>query len=259
MEKIRGLNSYLEKICQRLKDGDLSCKQKPIVPNPYIDFKVFAIYLKDLNKSDRTIKEYLYKIKDFYADVNPKTLQNFRKYIIFRHEIREKIIDGKIIREEIILVSDSAQRRKKYMIYNCLKLYILAIEKREWDRYLPLKREIQNPIHTHKKIHINPEDIIQLLKKSPEDYKMLFIFLINSGMRISETLFMIKDWIDFDVNPVEIKVPIDKSKGRKESIVYLKKDIGDILEKYCKKLKDHEYIFIFLPELFKSINIEHGA
>ena len=243
------LSHYLKRVCKRLKEGDFSCPQRPIFPNPYIDFLVFAKYLKTLSKSDRTVKEYLYKIKDFHTEIHPDNIRNFRKHIYFKTEYVYGVRKG-----QPYMPSDSARKRKTYMVYNALNHYLLAIDQRVWRHYLPPKSEINNPIKIVKEVDITEEEIQQTINAAENEYKLLFTLLRYTGMRISETLLLKKNWINFETDPIEITIPINISKSKKPGKVYiLKKHAKDLIQ-VCNKIRSNNYILILMPELYKQIN-----
>lgn len=86
-------------------------------------------------------------------------------------------------------------------------------------------------------------DIADYLKMRNEMYYMLFMFGINTGLRISDILeFRVRDIRDRD-KKIKDYFYITEKKTGKEKRMKLHKDLKIILKEYTAKRQDYEFLF----------------
>ena len=225
------LTPYLARLCKRLKEGDTKeeCVNHIWIDgNPHINFELLAKHLINKGKRERTIKQYLFTIHNYWAEVSEKSLENYTDYIYRKS-----------------LSSTNSINRKNYSVYVCLKHYCIAIKKREWLKHLH-SDDIKKFVNNTRNISITQEEINYIIEKVPPMYQVMMILMRSTGLRISETLYTKRSWIFFKRNPTEIVVPTDISKSGKEGIVFLTEKASDIIEKYIKKNNIGEYSYLFI-------------
>ena len=77
-------SKYLTWLCKRLKNGDTKeecINNIHIDGNPYINFVLFAKHLINKGKRERTVKQYLFTIHNFWDEVNEETLESYTDYV----------------------------------------------------------------------------------------------------------------------------------------------------------------------------------
>ena len=233
------LSLYLSNVCKRLKYGDKKCNNHHhIESNPYINFVLFAQYLCSRGRRERTIKDYLYKLHTFNTSVKPKSLAGFRKQVTFMSDKD---------------MPENSVKRKTYIIWICLKHYLIAIERRDLIKHLPPKDEIDNFINNTKNrgdIHITSDELNYILSRVSPKYNILFTVMRVTGCRISESLFMKRSWINFKTNPAEINIPTDISKSPHPGTVFLTPNTTELIKAYIEdeKISKHGYLFVLLPD-----------
>lgn len=208
------LSRYLSAVVKKLKEGINYPHGRNIEPNPYIDFEAFAKYLKRLGLRERSIKNYLFNIAHFRAEVNPDNLREFQQHTTgYKQE-------------------DKAIRRRNYKVRLSLRFYLGSIGKKAWIRCLPSKKEVKAPkVGKHDKSF--SEDTLRILcRNADNNYKIFMKLAYFSGLRISETLWMKINWIDFNKKPIEVIIPDEYSKSGGK--IYLPNEIASELIAYLK-------------------------
>jgi integrase len=215
------ISRYLSSVCKRLKEGTNYAHGRNILPNNYIDFETFAIYLKKRGLRERSIKNYLINISHFRAEVRPETLREFHQYIIGYKQ------------------DDIATRRRLYKTHLAMRFYLRSLDKRAWIRCLPSLKDIRIPkVGRHDK-SFSCKVLRVLCENANTDYKIFMKVAYFSGLRISEALWMKINWIDFNKKPVEVIIPDEFSKSG--GVAYLPDDRARELKAYlCERYRVDE-------------------
>jgi integrase len=210
------LSRYLSAVVKKLKEGINYPHGRNIEPNPYIDFESFAKYLKKRGLRERSIKNYLFIISHFRAEVRSETLSEFQQYVTGYKQ------------------DDVAIRRRLYKTHLAMRFYLRSLGERQWIRYLPSLKDIRVPkVGKHDKSFTLR--VLQVLcENADRDYKIFMRVAYFSGLRISEALFMKIDWIDFTKKPIEILV--DENYSKSGGTTYLPDEVAEELTTHlCQK------------------------
>lgn len=215
------LSRYLSAVVKRLKEGTNYPHGRNIEPNPHINFEKFAVYLKKRGLRERSIKNYLFNISHFRAEVVPDKLKEFQQYVRGYKQ------------------TDVAIRRRNYKTHLAMRFYLRAIRKTEWIKSLPSLKDIRIPGSKKHDKSFSLRVLQILCENANTDYKVFMHVSYFSGLRISEALFMKVGWLDLTKKPVEILIPDEFSKSG--GVTYLPDTIAEELKSYlCEKYSVNE-------------------
>jgi len=173
--------------------------------------------------SENTINIYCNYFKDFVNHFSPNKLEN-----LTINDINSYILD--LIKLKDISISQQNQR------INSIKFYYekaLGREKQYYNIYRP-KKESKLP-----KV-LSKNEIKKILNSCDNiKHKCAIMLLYSAGLRRSELL----DLKIRDIDSERMVVSIIGSKGKKDRISLLSKNMLDLLRKYYKEYSPKEYLF----------------
>jgi site-specific recombinase XerD len=183
----------------------------------------FDEHLILLNTPIRTRTTYLSSLKKFlhYCEqkkiVNPITDEAVKEYLLYRYE---QNLDWKTIN----------------MDYSALKKYFEGVCQKEWNTKMyprpKANKELPNVLSQEEVKKLI--DHVKMLK-----YKVVFIFLYGTGMRISEALAVkVKD-----IDSSRLQIKVEKGKGHKDRYVDVPLELIEILRQYYKAYKPTDHLF----------------
>jgi integrase/recombinase XerD len=183
----------------------------------------FDEYLILLNTPIRTRTSYLSSLKKYLSFCERKRIENVlsdegvKQYLLHRYE---QNLDWKTIN----------------MDYSALKKYFEGVWQKEWNTKMyprpKSNKELPNVISQEEveKLIAN----VKMLK-----YKVFFIFLYGTGMRISEALAVkVKD-----IDSARLQIKVDKGKGHKDRYVDVPIELIEILREYYKAFRPTDNLF----------------
>ncbi len=217
----------------------------------------FKYYLISLGLSNRTVREYILDVKRFFDYAGIKTIDEnnvekiiaaIKKYVVFLKT--EKNCSSRGINRKISSLRSFFKFLWKEKLFE--NNYSDLIESMKTPKTLPKAisledvKEILSSINlVFSKISLKYRDFIQSRNR------LIFIFLVFTGLRVSELVNVKLSDFDFSNNTLKVK-----GKGDKERIVifsdYVKENLNDYLklrEKFCSS----DYIFVSLRK--KKINV----
>lgn len=183
----------------------------------------YADHLKLLNSPVQTKNSYLSILKRYLEfclskyHINPFQEELVKQYLLHRLSLK---LDWKTINND----------------YSALKKYFTKVRGLEWNvEHLPRPK-------TQKALPniISIEEVERLINNTENPkYKVLFIFLYTTGMRLSEALhFKVKD-IDSD----RLQVKVVKGKGKKDRMIEVPELLIDILRSYYSIYRPKDLLF----------------
>lgn len=217
----------------------------------------FKYHLISLGLSNRTVREYIFDVKRFFDYAGIKTIDEnnvekiiaaIKKYVVFLKT--EKNCSSRGINRKISSLRSFFKFLWKEKLFE--NNYSDLIESMKTPKTLPKAisledvKEILSSINlVFSKISLKYRDFIQSRNR------LIFIFLVFTGLRVSELVNVKLSDFDFSNNTLKVK-----GKGDKERIVifsdYVKENLNDYLklkEKFCSS----DYIFVSLRK--KKINV----
>ncbi|MEM3258483.1 MAG: site-specific integrase [Thermoproteota archaeon] len=93
------------------------------------------------------------------------------------------------------------------------------------------------------------EEIRAAISVSDEESKALIAFLATTGCRLGEALAILKNDVDFSVEPARVRIRPEIAKDRIGRMVFLTKSTGEILKNYMEK---HDSSLVFPLTRFKA-------
>jgi site-specific recombinase XerD len=183
----------------------------------------FDEHLILLNTPIRTKTAYLSTLKKFlqYCGqkkiVNPITDEAVKEYLLHRYK---QNLDWKTIN----------------MDYSALKKYFEGVILKEWNT----KMYPRPKANTELPNVISQDEVKKLIDHTKMlKYKVLFIFLYGTGMRISEALAVkVKD-----IDSSRLQIKVEKGKGHKDRYVDVPLELIEILRQYYKAYKPTDHLF----------------
>lgn len=183
----------------------------------------FDEYLILLNTPIRTRTSYLSSLKKYLTFCDERRLENVlseeavKDYLLHRYN---QNLDWKTIN----------------MDYSALKKYFEGVWQKEWNTKMyprpKANKELPNVI--------SKEEVEKLLAHVRMiKYKVLFMFLYGTGMRISEALGVrVKD-----IDSTRLQIKVDKGKGHKDRYVDVPIELIEVLREYYKIYKPTDRLF----------------
>ena len=121
----------------------------------------------------------------------------------------------------------------------CLRKYLhqrgVKIDREDLANYFSKNNTLKIPLK-EKKYPVKLFQLQEIIGISPLKRKQLYLFLISSGMRISEALLMKKKDVSFEYDRIMVTIPAENSKNREERITFLSEES----RKYCQPLFDQK-------------------
>ncbi|MCS7165805.1 MAG: tyrosine-type recombinase/integrase [Candidatus Calescibacterium sp.] len=215
----------------------------------------YRYYLIRLGLSDRTVKEYIADIQRFfryfkteYLENPEKIVENIKRYIVYLKS--ERNCSNRGVNRKISSFRSFLKFlwKEKYIDNN----YSDNIESLKTPRTLPKAASLEDV----KKI-ISSIDFV--FSKVNEKYRkfvsmrnrMIFIFLVFTGLRVSELVNVKTTDIDFSQNTIKVK-----GKGDKERIVIFNDYVKECLIEYLKvkeEIASSDYVFVSIRK--KKIDV----
>jgi len=112
------------------------------------------------------------------------------------------------------------------------------------------ERKFRRMIKLPKKIKYEPyslskEEIIQICDRSKPRRRALYMILKDTGLRISEVLWLKKEDFDFNITPVRLNFsPVHDKTNSTNQTRFITSETREYLELYLRERKDEEYLFI---------------
>ena len=160
------------------------------------------------------------------------SLQNYLK----NHNIMESDWVNSMQGDNKYLVLNEYQKSLNLMpasvrkYYAFVKSYLRVIHGIKLDiedqkQYIKFK-----PVASINREPLTKEIIKELVINSNNYYKALWLVQSSSGMRISESLSLKKEDVDFSLNPVTINIPAIETKTQKERITFISKEAASAIK-----------------------------
>lgn len=201
-----------------------------------LDLEGYKKQLIDRAKSDKTIKNYLVWIKEYYKNFSTLSRQNILEY--------KKLLKAKNNKSETINLKLIALKNYNEYLKSINKLqeiYIIS------EDFINIQKKEINPAKYDNK---DVEKVIKKIVNSNSQFMKrdltLVYFLSNTGIRRSEAINAKISDIDFENGIFRVV----NGKGGKDGDVYLHDDLLKIIKDYIKTernqsdFKDSEYLFI---------------
>lgn len=210
--------------------------------NDPIQYQEFAEY-HDGEKADGTLVQYLRYLSnlDFDPTVNdpePSTVEvenfdltKFKRWATLKAKKR-----------------DVDTTRFKYNSYVALKSYLEALGETSKIRQLPESRNMEKPSSQSPTTYYTEEQIQKILDTVSEDnihLRLSTVLMFYAGMRSYEVLNVKPDWFEFSDEAIEIEIPYEYAKGKKNSkkpeYCFLPSRFKDEIKSYIlKQYEDYE-------------------
>jgi integrase len=228
--------------------------------NQHIDFEEFWNYWKG-ELSDGSIVQYIRYLShlDFdptVEDPQPELLdedtdfglEDFKEW---SREISRKRFD----KSE---GNKNTRDRFQYNVYLALKKYLKAKKENELLEKLPSANSFDKPTSKDQTIRYSEEQV-QKMREVCENttVDLSIVLMAQSGLRAYEVLNMTAEWLEFKDDRIEIRIPGEYAKGRKNNAkpehAFLSTEHEQSLKQHIKELydTDNEY-----QELLKEISEE---
>ncbi len=196
--------------------------------------------LKLLTRSKNTENTYLKGIKKFVEYFGIKDLDKFI--------------------EEVKRNKEADEYCKKFMIYlasqnlapKTIGAWSSAIKKLFETNGIQLNRKMKVRMYTiHEDILPSKEIIKKIVESANLRTKAILLFLISSGVRAGELINLKLKDLDFNRNPVKVRIRGIGAKERKSRITFISDEAAQFLEKYLEKrrkkgetLNDESFVFV---------------
>lgn len=217
----------------------------------------YKYYLISLGLSNRTVKEYILDIKRFidYANIEgideksvEKIIAVIKRYVVFLKT--EKNCSSRGINRKISSLRSFFKFLWKQKLLE--NNYSDLIESMKTPKTLPKAISFEDV----KEILLSINLVFSKVSSKYRDFiqnrnRLIFIFLVFTGLRVSELVNVKLSDFDFSNNTLKVK-----GKGDKERIVLFSDYVKDNLNNYLKLKKDFcssDYIFVSLRK--KKINV----
>ena len=201
----------------------------------YIDFKQFVNHYKG-DKSENTIVTYMSFLGQI--DFNPEKTGNLEKFDNWaREKARNKHGTANI---------DRAKRKRFcYFSYLALRNYLDTLEEgKELKDNLPTSDRFEQPDTVPQTLKYTEEQVGKMLEVADPQLRHVIRLMFYSGLRGIEILNITPEWLEFSEEHVEIEIPPEYAKSRKDNVkpeyCIFQKKFEDELKKYIKKQYDWE-------------------
>lgn len=207
--------------------------------NPHIDFEAFWNYWKG-ELSDNTIVQYIRYLSNLDFDPladrpQPELLEDDANFSLedFKEWVRETS------RKEF--GTDSEKRntinRFQYNVYLALKKYLESKNQSDLLDNLPSSSAFTKPTSKDQTIKYDEEQLQKLVESTDDSTLELSIALMAySGLRAYEVLNITPEWIEFKEDRIDIEIPPEYAKGRKNNA---ENEDAFLSSQYEEKLKKH--------------------
>jgi len=198
-------------------------------------------FLKKVSDNARTRKIYGMHLKHYFSVLNVKSktyfdskrdyendIENYVEYI--RKPYLHKRI-GKVNKDSPLTCRQKINAIKQFFIYNRIDLPSI-VWKQALKHFKGGKRGL-----THEWVP-NRKELKEVLSGGGVKDKAIFLLLSSSGIRPDEALALEFDDIDFNKNPVEIKVPALDTKTGQRRTTFMSTEAKFYLEQWIKKYRE---------------------
>ena len=111
---------------------------------------------------------------------------------------------------------------------------------RKWRRMVRLPKKVKIELYP-----LSKEEITQICDRSKPQRRALYMILKDTGLRISEALWIKKEDFDFNNTPVSLNIPPNHDKTRSSNQTrFITSETREYVELWIKERKDEEYLFI---------------
>lgn len=215
--------------------------------NRYVDFEKFWEYWKG-ELSDGSIVQYLRYLShlDFdptLEEPQPDLLDEDTKFSLedFKEWSRETS-RKRFGKEEI---KKNTRDRFQYNVYLALKKYLKAKKQSDLLEQLPSADAFDKPTSSAQTIQYDEDQVQGLIEAADDSTVELSITLMAySGLRAYEVLNMTPKWLEFKEDRIEIEIPGEYAKGRKNNAIsedaFLKTGYSDKLKQHIKEIYGFE-------------------
>lgn len=187
----------------------------------------FLKYLRMKNYADSTIRSYYHALCYYWkwCEKEVESNQGFDKteaamsYLAYRMKIQK--LDFSTVNTD----------------YSALQHFYKAILGRPWN-----VEKLCRPRSEKRLVrYISPQQVVCLIENAPGlKYKVIFILLYSTGIRISEVLALTWQHLDFDNG----KILIVDGKGHRDRLVIFSKDLQQLMMEYKPPFaRASEYVF----------------
>ena len=162
----------------------------------------------------------------------------FRKYLEYcnTQQIDDAFTDATVKQYLLYRYSQKLDWKTINMDYSAIKKYFVDVLQRVWNTQM-----FPRPRTNHELPDIiSKEEVLTLIQNvSKEKYRVLFIFLYGTGMRISEALSVrVKD-----IDSQRLQIKIHKGKGHRDRFVDIPMELIEILREYYRVYRPTDRLF----------------
>lgn len=165
-------------------------------------------------------------------------LSHLKKYIEYcnANNIIDAFTDEAVKQYLLYRYSQKLDWKTVNIDYSAIKRYFTDVLNQEWNTQM-----FPRPKTNHELPDIiSKEEVLRLIQNTTkEKYRVLFIFLYATGMRISEALAVrVKD-----IDSQRLQIKIHKGKGHKDRFVDIPIELIDILRDYYRAYRPVDKLF----------------
>lgn len=175
--------------------------------------------LKYLNYSGRTIKSYLFYIKQFLSQIKSPptrlTSQDFQSYL-----------------DNYTFTSVSQQNQ----VINAIRFLYKEVLDKKYDKVSFKRPKLEKKLP---QVIDHNYIISQLSKINNTKHKAILTLTYSVGLRVSEIINLKVE----DIDSKRMLIHIKNAKGKKDRIVPLSKNVLELLREYFKEFRPKEYLF----------------
>ena len=182
-------------------------------------------------------------------------LSSLKKYLSFCESMRiaNVLNDGTVKHYLLHRYEQNLDWKTINMDYSALKKYFEGVWQKEWNTKMYPRPKANSELPNV----ISQEEIEKLIDHVKMlKYKVFFIFLYGTGMRISEALGVkVKD-----IDSSRLQIKVDKGKGHKDRYVDVPIELIEILREYYKAYKPIDHLFYGenRNEVLSERNVQHA-
>jgi site-specific recombinase XerD len=162
-------------------------------------------------------------------------LRNYLEYCI-TNDIAEAFTDEAIKQYLLYRYSQKLDWKTINIDYSAIKRYVTEVLHQDWNTRMFPRPKVSHELPNV----ISKEEVQKLIEHvSIPKYRVLFIFLYGTGMRISEALNVKVR----DIDSQRLQIKIHKGKGHKDRYVDVPMELIEILREYYKIYRPSDWLF----------------
>jgi len=240
---------FLEKVKKR--SGSDNSKQGANTSLQNFEYFCQKAYKKPIEEVIEDLK--MYEKKDGHQNRAFRVLDN---WVSFLQEDHPDIVINRNLphQKPRILIKKMPTSIRTYFQYvrKYMRLRGLRLDRDDLSEFVTvpvIEEELDPEPFTHEEIRL-------VLSYASPIRRILYMVLKDSGMRIGETCAIQKCHVDFDKNPVEIRIPAKLTKKSKARTTYISRETVPDLKRYLSKKDDLDLVFGNNPKVVLAVQNE---